>query len=142
MKRTLRSATIVAVAIVLCGCNQATDSTQLGDSGTADTQPEDANLESKANGIVDMLSRQDFAGVAGNFDATMRSALPESALRDTWNSLTQQAGAFQNRGSARTASEQGFDVVYVECMFERAKLNAKVVFNKSGEVSGLFLQKA
>ncbi len=145
MQHTLQTAMIAAVAvtaILICGCNQTADSSQAVNTGTADSASGGPSLETKATGVVDMLAKAEFAGVVGTFDTTMKSALPESKLRDTWSALTQQAGPFQSRGKVRTTREQGFDAVYVECKFERATLNAKVVFNSSGEVSGFFLQNA
>lgn len=132
---------IVMAACVLSGCMPAAD-TSPGDSGTKQqAAASDANVEPKAISLVDNLSREDFASVVAEFDATMKGVLSEAALKQTWTTLTQQAGPFKNRGKSRVTTEMGYTVVYVECAFERANLNAKVVYNTSGEVSGLFLNK-
>jgi hypothetical protein len=139
VKTTLALFTIVAI---MSGCGQPADSAQPTVNVVADAAPADMNLETKAKGIVDKLAAGNFADVVSTFDATMKAVLSEAALRDTWTSLLQQTGPFQNQGNVRTTTEQGFEVVYVECVFERSKLNAKMVFSKTGEVTGLFLQAA
>ncbi len=127
--------------LVLCGCGQPSDVAASTAPSNVDTDSTAPTLKEKANGIVDQLAAGDFAGVTQNFDATMKAALPETALQQTWASLTQQTGPFKNRGNVRSATEHGFNVVYVECIFERATMSTKVVFNPAGEVTGLFIQK-
>jgi hypothetical protein len=139
VKTTLALLTIVAV---MSGCGQSADSAQPTVNVVTDPAPADTNFETKAKGIVDKLAAGNFADVVSTFDATMKSVLSEAALRNTWTSLLQQTGPFKNQGNVRTTTEQGFEVVYVECVFEKSKLNAKMVFSKTGEVTGLFLQAA
>ena len=129
----------VATACTLFGCNRQGTVTQANQAAPTEATPAASDLESKANELVDLLSKEDFAGVVDMFDATMKAALPEATLKQTWASVVQQAGAFKSRGSSRGTTEQGYDVVYVPCVFGRANLNAKVVFGKSGEVAGFFL---
>ncbi|MCL4691609.1 MAG: DUF3887 domain-containing protein [Candidatus Hydrogenedentes bacterium] len=123
------------------GCDKPANDIASASPGAGGVALPATALSDKANGIVDKLAAGDFAAVTQNFDATMKAALPETALQQTWASLTQQTGPFKNRGSARSTTEQGFDVVYVECIFERATMSTKVVFSPAGEVTGLFIQK-
>ena len=88
--------------------------------------------------FVALLVKGDFAGAAARYDTTMKTALPEPKLREAWQSLAGQAGPFKKRLQTRVQKVQGYDVVLVTCEFERAKLDAKIVFNSQGEVAGLF----
>jgi hypothetical protein len=88
--------------------------------------------------FVDLMVKGDFAGAEARHDATMRSALPEPKLRETWQTLEKQAGQFKKRLKTRTLKVGGYDVALVTCEFERTKLDVKVVFNSHSEVAGLF----
>ena len=139
IQRYLVIAASVTTACILFGCNRQGTVAPANQAAPTEATPAARDLESSANKLVDLLSKEDFAGVVAMFDATMKAALPEATLKQTWASVVQQAGPFKSRGSVRIAKEQGYDVVYVPCQFERANLNAKVVFGKSGEVAGFFL---
>ena len=93
---------------------------------------------SDAKAFVNEVTNRDFARAINRFDATMRGALPEEKLRAVWDGLIAQAGAFKKQGATRTDRIGGYDVVFVACEFERAKLDAKVVFDPDGKIGGLF----
>jgi len=93
-------------------------------------------------GFVEMLAKGDYAGAFAKFDATMKDAMPVDQIRAAWESLLAQAGEFQKVIGVRQAKEQGYDVVYVTCDFEKSQLDVKVVYNNKKEVAGLwFLPK-
>src|SRR6185369_2655738 len=52
------------------------------------------------------------------------------------------AGAFTRQVGTRTEKQGQYDIVYVTCEFERASIDAKVVFSQSGQISGLFFAPA
>ena len=93
----------------------------------------------KAEGIVDSLVKGDYAAVTSSFDATMKSSMSEAQLGQTWTALTTQAGAFKSKTGTRTEKEQGMDIVYVTCQFERANLDIKLVFDNSNQISGMWI---
>ena len=88
--------------------------------------------------FVELLAKEDFAGAVARFDATMKTAMPEPKLRETWQALQAQAGPFQKQLGARATKVTGYDVVLVTCQFERTALDTKVVFDAKGQVAGLF----
>ena len=88
--------------------------------------------------FVELLAKEDFAGAVARFDATMKTALPEPKLRETWQAVQAQAGPFQKQLGARATKVTGYDVVLVTCQFERTALDTKVVFDAKGRVAGLF----
>ena len=92
--------------------------------------------------VADLLGKEDFAGVVAQYDATMKGALPEPKLREAWQTLLQQAGPLQKRLGTRQTEQDGYQIVFVTCQFERAALDIKVVFNARRQVAGLFFVPA
>ena len=97
-----------------------------------------ADVLALGNEFVDLLAKKDFAGAVARYDDTMRAALPEAKLREVWQTLQEQAGPFQKRLQSRLVQYGPYEIALVTCQFEQAKLDAKVVFNAEGKVSGLF----
>lgn len=95
-----------------------------------------------AEGIVDAMARGDFKTATADFDGNMQAALPEEKLRPLWSGLVAQAGAFKERTATRESEENGIKTVYVTCQFERASLDARVVFDGGGKVTGLWIVPA
>ena len=93
-----------------------------------------------AKGFVEMLAKGDYANVFATFDAAMKDAMPEDAVSAAWESLLAQVGDFKRISGVRQVKEQGYDVVYVTCGFEKSQLDVKVVFNDKKEVSGLWFE--
>ncbi len=96
-----------------------------------------------ANQFYDLFyTRQDYAGAIGLFDDPMKAALPESKLKEVWDSLPQRVGSFQNRSDAHLAARQDqYQQVIIPMQFEKMPLNMLVVVDvTSGKISGLFFQ--
>jgi hypothetical protein len=51
--------------------------------------------------------------------------------------LPAQVGAFKQQGPARREQLQGYEIVLITCSFEKALLDARVVFDKEGKIAGL-----
>ena len=98
----------------------------------------DDETVARATHFIDSLAKGDYAGASAMYDAAMRQALPEPQLKQTWLALQKQVGAYKERGQMRTSKSGAFDIVLVTCRFEKTTLDAKVVLNGKGEVSGLF----
>jgi fermentation-respiration switch protein FrsA (DUF1100 family) len=103
---------------------------------TARSAPEE--VATTGTRFVDLISKGDFAGAETNFDPTMKSAMPEARLRETWQTVQAQAGPFQEQLGARAIKLAGYDAALVTCQFEHTMLDVKVVFDAQGRVSGLF----
>ncbi len=88
--------------------------------------------------FVDLMAKKDFAAAVARCDGTMKAAMPEAKMKSVWEALQGQVGAFQKRVHTRMTKTAGYDVAFVTCEFERAKLDTKVVLNSEGRVSGLF----
>ncbi|MBI2423204.1 MAG: DUF3887 domain-containing protein [Candidatus Hydrogenedentes bacterium] len=133
--RSTIAALVLLLTLGLSACNQ-----QKTVPAEETVAPAGDSTETRATQFVDLLAAKNFSAAVAQFDATMTAALPEATLATTWAQVEQQAGAFQRSTGTRAAAEQGYDVVYVTCQFERASLNAKVVYDKEGKIAGLFFQ--
>ncbi len=109
---------------------------------TAISYAQPTALQTRAEQFIDRLSTGNFDAAVGPFDPTMTQALPAPALKQTWEALISQCGAFQKRQGSRTGKLQPYDIVYVTCQFEKTSLDAKIVFSPSGKISGLFFVSA
>jgi hypothetical protein len=63
--------------------------------------------------------------------------MSSAKLEEAWGSLSRM-GAYRGQAGTRTATERGFEVVYVTCSFENGSVDVKVVFDQQGKVSGLW----
>lgn len=101
-----------------------------------------ADRTAAGKATLTMLVKRDFAGVVKNFDDTMKKALPAGKLQEAWDAVNTQAGPFQRQlGARQEQAEEGgqkYDVVIVTCQFQKAKVDAKVVYNTAGKIAGLF----
>ncbi len=97
-----------------------------------------ADITPLATSFVGLLVQEDYAEAVKKFDATMKEAMPSDKLQEAWNSLVGQVGSFKKQTGVRQAKEQGYDVAFVTCEFEKAKLDIKVVYNNYKQISGLW----
>lgn len=93
---------------------------------------------SAAKDFVNLLVRGDYSAAERNFDNTVASALPVEKLEQTWTSLVGQVGSFKKQVGTRKEKVRQYDVVFVTCEFANSALDIKVVFNNTGQISGLF----
>jgi uncharacterized protein len=91
-----------------------------------------------AETLVDDMARGDFAAATTRFDDVMKRALTEILLAGSWRSMEQQLGAFQKRVSTRVEVSGVYRVAYVTTRFASATMVVKVVFARTGKISGLF----
>jgi len=96
------------------------------------------SIKKTAEAMVDSMAKGDFKAASADFDATVAAQMPAEKLGQVWASLAPQIGAFKSRTGTREAEEQGFKMVYVTCQFEKMSLDAKIVFDASDKVSGLW----
>ncbi|MFA5239475.1 MAG: DUF3887 domain-containing protein [Phycisphaerae bacterium] len=99
---------------------------------------EPAPIETSAKDLVSALANGDYKKAVGNFDATMKDALPAEKLQEVWNALIAQSGPFVEQLGTRREKIQQYDVIFVTCKFENAALDAKVVFDGNEQIAGLF----
>lgn len=120
----------LGVSVLLISCGQREQAAESGD------------IAKSAAEFVELLSNGDFTAATERFDAKMKQAMPAGKLAEAWAGLTGQLGAFKKQAGVRTATEQGLDVAYVRCEFERGATDVKVVFNSAKQVGGLWFVPA
>jgi hypothetical protein len=103
----------------------------------AKTQPTESWID-LGRAVATELSGRQLAKVEARFDGTMAAALPASRLEAIWDGLLAQVGAFRAIAGARVEEVQGYHVVFVTCQFEKATLDAKLVFDAQRRLAGLF----
>ena len=116
---------LVALVGVLVGCQKA-------------EPPSAAELQQKAAEFLQLLSNQEYGAAVEQFDNTMRDALPEEKLKETWESMIATLGELESLGDSRVYQEAGYQIVLQTCDFEQGKLDAKVVFDNKGHIAGLW----
>ena len=90
-----------------------------------------------AAAFLALLSGQKYQAAVEDFDQRMKDGLPAAKLESVWQGLVGQLGAFQNTGETKTASAQGYTLVYVKTNFARGAIWAQVAYDKDGKVAGL-----
>ena len=100
------------------------------------------DLKQEAQDFIDQMAQGDFSGTGRLFDSTMAQAIPEATMKETWDQLIGQAGAFQSILTCQAVDHQEIRVVMVTCQFQTAPIDFRVVFNQSGQISGLNYQLA
>jgi dienelactone hydrolase len=111
---------------------------QLSGPLAAQDHPAAPDRTAAARSILSLLAARDFGAVVERFDATMRQAMPEPKLAETWDALVGQVGAFASQGQATPDRVQGFDRVTIASTFARATLDVRLVFDHEGLLSGLW----
>lgn len=96
-------------------------------------------LPQRAVAFTDLLAKGDFAKARAEFDATMSAAMSEQALATVWAQLETSGGKYLGHDTPRQEPFGEFIIVYVPCRWERTRLDLKVVYNKAGKVSGLWI---
>jgi len=95
------------------------------------------DIGEKGKEFVSLLADGKFEEAAARLAPTMAAAMPPAKLEEAWKSLS-SFGAYESQSGVRSAKEQGFDVAYVTCAFEKGSVTVKVVFDQDGEVTGLW----
>ena len=101
----------------------------------------EAARRASAEALVAALAKGEFAAAGKDFDDAMRKALPEDKRKETWAALQKQLGPFKKQAGVRAEQGKKYLIVYVTCRFEKADLDAKVVFD-GAKITGLFFVPA
>jgi len=140
MKKPVCTALFIAVLGAISACTG--DKVSPTPRPVATPVPPRASASEQAIAVgqtfVDVLIAGDYAGAVKPFDATMADAMPPDVLQQTWETLVRQIGPFQGQAGTRTEKQGAYDIVFVTLEFERAKLDAKVVLDSTGQISGLW----
>ena len=95
-----------------------------------------------ARAFVELLVRKDFSAAVATFDETMKTAMPEAKLQETWNAVLAQVGPFKQAGKARTEKRGAYTIAIVTCEFHHTAIDIKIVFDQTKRIAGLFFAPA
>lgn len=90
-----------------------------------------------ASALVEALAGGEFERVAEALHPEVRQALPVATLRQVWEGLVAQVGAFRQVAGTRPGEPGAGEAVFVVCEFERATLDVRLAFDTAGRVVGL-----
>ncbi len=112
---------------------------RFGDRPQTPESSEQAALTQRAAEIVEQLDHRDWAAVSADWNATMRTKLPLTELAETWEQITSSAGALQGIGRPSLTRKGPYRISDVPLVFEHGPLRARVTFDHTGSVAGLFI---
>jgi dienelactone hydrolase len=101
------------------------------------TAGEPIDPTARARQFIDLLAKGDFAAAQALLNADIAAKLPPARLRQVWQALQQQAGAYQHSGSLRSEPGEMSDAVFLTCVFEKMQLDARIPVDKEGRIAGL-----
>lgn len=112
---------------------------RFGDRPQTPENAEQAALAQRAVEIVKQLDDRDWAAVSADWNETMRTKLPQSELAQTWEQIVTSAGALQGIGHPSVTRKGPYRITDVPLIFEHGPLQARVTFDHTGSVAGLFI---
>ncbi len=84
-----------------------------------------------------LFLEEEFSAAYDLHDATMKAVFTEDKMKQAYESLVAQYGAYVLTYGKETLTQGGYNVVVLKVKFERAYLNIVIPVNSEGKVSGL-----
>jgi hypothetical protein len=102
-------------------------------------QPVDPKLEAAARELLANFAARRFDRVIARFDAAMRAQLPAAKLTALHDDVERVFGTFRSVTAVRQETAQAYQVIDLTASYERSPVTFRVVFDKAGSVSGLYI---
>lgn len=98
-----------------------------------------SNYEQAGVRFIQLLAANDFEKAQQMASQILLDALKQSnlTLESFWKTLNLQVGNFKQILRVKSTTEQGYNVIFVGCEFEKMKLDAKIVFDQQEKIAGL-----
>lgn len=100
--------------------------------------PDDSSPQAAARRFIELLAAQRFADATAMFDAKMTEALSTDELGSMWAELSKALGGFKEMGAPRREDAGPYRVVNLPCVFANGALDAKLAWDDTGKLAGLF----
>lgn len=97
----------------------------------------EVTLDARAMELLEHMKAGDEEAALLMMADTMRTAMA-GQVKAVWENLTASFGAFKEAGAWQASIANGYDVIEITLVFERAKLIQRTVFDGKGQVAGLF----
>lgn len=130
-KRLITVFTLVLPVLLLAACSQ---------KEVVPPAADDVNFEDNALTFVDHLVTSDYDSAVLDYSPEMEKALPIAKLKATWEDTIKDSGAFIAVEKTEKENKDGFQIITVYCAFENNGVSARVAYNESSEVAGLFFK--
>lgn len=111
----------------------------LGLQGFGQAQSPDEIRLSITKNVMDEISQDELASVRDQFSPDLKDSLTENEMRVEITELTRVAGAFQKQISQTARTMQGKPIYVSRCQFEKFKVELKLVFNDSNQITDVWL---
>ncbi|GAE32613.1 DUF3887 domain-containing protein [Halalkalibacter hemicellulosilyticus] len=123
------AAGLIALMLASCGNEE-------GDAGNTEGVEEKERI---AETFIQQLADGNYNEAREQFDETMREAISETELAQTWEEIELQLGAFIEYEYQSTEVEDGFTIVLLEGLFEGQDVILSVSINENDEISGFYI---
>jgi dienelactone hydrolase len=91
-----------------------------------------------AENFAEKFTTGDYAGAEAMFDATMKAAVNEAALKEIWNASVKRYGSFKKLGTTRTEKITGYDSFLIGLEFAKDAFNLRIVIDSKNAVAGMY----
>ena len=100
------------------------------------------SLRQTADNVIKAFQKKDYKSIVSYFDDTMKKNLPENVLKTVWEQqITGSVGKFVKADTNVDVLSKGdASMLQIPCTFEKGKLNMQLMFNKRGQISGMFFK--
>ncbi len=128
---------ILAILGLFSGCTSKKDA-------PAATLPPASFDEIKpiAETFVDQMAKGEYADAVTLFDPEISGSSMQNKLKQSWEELTGQVGAFQQKTETQTEVVKGLRAVYVTCQFEKDQVDVRIFFNPEDQIRGMNFAQA
>ncbi len=97
----------------------------------------EADARAKVKAILAELAAERYAEVAARFAPSVKAALPAGKLKQMWEGIQVQVGAYQSFRLRKSSVKQGTRAVFARLTFARSSLDMVMAFDKKGQMSGI-----
>ena len=90
-----------------------------------------------AEGILQAINENDYAGYTEHFDEAMKNAIPESVFQQTGTAIKEKIGDYVSKTFWKVTTQEGYTIVVYKAKFsqEPKDVTVRVVFREiSGEI--------
>jgi hypothetical protein len=112
---------------------------RFGERPAGQAEAEHTALARRAAEIVTQLDAGDWDAVISDWDEVMRSEMSLKRLTEAWRQILASAGSLEGIGRASVLRKGPYRIADVPLVFTHGPMKARITFNHSGEVSGLFV---
>jgi hypothetical protein len=96
-------------------------------------------LGQRAAQIVAQVSDGDWDAASADWDEVMLAELSRTRLAKAWSQIVASAGPLEEIGRPAVTRKGPYRIADVPLIFEHGPMKARITFNHSGAVSGLFV---